>query len=114
MRRFRRPSRLPHLLGIPTLDALFQQIPGNWIGTGNIWIFLYRFLIGKIRIGPVKGSLGFFHIPPGLLTLVFYRLPYTVFSQLQSTLRQLLALMSGLHTHIFLFDLVDFAVDFLL
>ena len=37
-----------------------------------------------------------------------------MFSQLQSTLRQLLALMSGLHTHIFLFDLVNFIVDFLL
>ena len=96
------------------MDTLFLQIPGNRVGPGNIGILLYRFLVGEFRICLIKGPLGILHVPPGLLTLVFYRLPYTVFSQLQSTLRQLLALMSGLHTHIFLFDLVDFIMNFLL
>ena len=45
---------------------------------------------------------------------MLHRLPDTVFSQSQSALRQLLALMSGLYTHIFLFDLVDFIMNFLL
>ena len=99
---------------ILALNALFLQIPGNGIRTGNTRILLYRFLVGKFRICLVKGPLGILHVPPGFLTLMLHRLPDTVFSQSQSALRQLLALMSGLYTHIFLFDLVDFIMNFLL
>lgn len=108
------PLCLPHPLDVLALDTLLLQIPGNWVRIGNSGILLYRFLVGKFRVCPVKGPLGFLHIPPRLPFLVFHRLPDTVFSQSQSTLRQLLALMSSLHTHIFLFDLVNFVMDFLL
>ena len=111
---FRRSWCLPHPLDVLALDTFFLQIPGDRVRTVIIGILLYRFLVGKLRVCPVKSPLGFFSIPPWLLTLVLRRLPDAVFSQLQPTLRQLLTLMSGLHTHIFLFDLVNFVMDFLL
>ena len=111
---FRCSLCLPHLLGILALDAFFLQIPGNGVRTGNSGILLYRFLVGKIRICPVKVPLGFFCTPPGLHFLALYVLPDSTFSQLQPALRQLLTLVSSLHTYIFLFRFVNLAMDFLL
>ena len=109
-RILRRFPRLAHLFGIIPLDTLFLQIPGNRIGGGQGRIIMERLLVEEIGICPDRSPFCFRCVPPGLHPALPDTGLHFAFPIGKTALRQFLALVPGLHAHIFLLHFMDFIV----
>ena len=109
-RILRRFPGLAHLFGIVPLDTLFLQIPGNRVGGGQGRIIMERLLVEEIGICPDRSPFRFRRVPPGLHPALPDTGLHFAFPIGKAALRQFLALVPGLHAHIFLLHFMDFIV----
>ena len=103
-------SGLPCSFGVLLLDTLFLPHPGNGIAGGlrDLRIVPQRFLVKVFCIGRHELTLCLFHGLVGLHLVV----PDAAADDLGGLmLHQFFTLVATLHTHIFVFDLVDFSVS---
>ena len=103
-------SGLPCSFGVLLLDTLFLPHPGNGIAGGlrDLRIVPQRFLVKVFCIGRHELTLCLFHGLVGLHLVV----PDAAADDLGGLmLHQFFTLVATLHTHIFVFDFMDFSVS---
>ena len=106
----RRFFGLADLLCVVPLDTLLLQKTGDRIGGGQGRIVMERLLVKKLRVCLDGGIFRLDRIPPGLHAVLPDSGADTAHSMSGAALRQFLALMPSLHTHIFMFHLADLPV----
>ena len=92
------------------MDTLLLQIPGDRVGGGQPWIIMERLLIATLRACLNGGLFRLDCIPPGLHAVLPDSGADAACRTSRSMFRQFLALVPGLHTHIFMLHLADLAV----
>ena len=98
--------RLPQLLCIVPLDPLFLQKAGYRVRSRQYRIIMQCLLVKVVGVCLKRSLLCLRRITPGLCAVMVDGGTDFAFSVSKPTLRQHLALVSGLNTHIFLFHLM--------
>ena len=107
----RRFFSLAYLFGIVPLNTFLLQISGDWIRRSQGRIVMERLLVEEICVG-LDGSLFRLNrVPPGFHAVLTDSGADLIAAISYALLRQFLAFMPSLHTHIFMLHLVDLAVD---